>query len=52
MHPSAVALNPAAGKSYAYDANGNMTARMWFVQKRMRICQPVAGAGRLLAELP
>jgi YD repeat-containing protein len=27
MHPSAVTLNPATGRSYSYDANGNMTAR-------------------------
>jgi hypothetical protein len=29
-----------------------VAARVWYVQKQTRICQPVAGAGRLLAELP
>jgi maleate cis-trans isomerase len=29
-----------------------VAARVWYVQKQMRIRQPVAGAGRLLAELP
>ena len=29
-----------------------VAARVWYVQKRMRIRQPVTGAGRLLAELP
>jgi maleate cis-trans isomerase len=29
-----------------------VAARVWYVQKQMRIRQIVAGAGRLLAELP
>ena len=29
-----------------------VAARVWYVQKKMRIRQPLAGAGRLLAELP
>jgi len=29
-----------------------VAARVWYVQKQMRIRQPVTGAGRLLAELP
>jgi len=29
-----------------------VAARVWYGQKQMRIPQPVAGAGRLLAELP
>jgi maleate cis-trans isomerase len=29
-----------------------VAARVWYVQKKMRIRQSVAGAGRLLAELP
>jgi len=29
-----------------------VAARVWYAQKQMRIRQPVAGAGRLLAELP
>ena len=30
----------------------SVVARVWYVQKQMRIRQPVAGAGPLLAELP
>lgn len=29
-----------------------VAARVWYVQKRLRVRQPVQGAGRLLAELP
>jgi maleate cis-trans isomerase len=29
-----------------------VAARVWYVQKRMRIRQPVTRAGRLLGELP
>jgi maleate cis-trans isomerase len=29
-----------------------VAARVWYVQKQMRIHHPVPGAGRLLAELP
>ena len=29
-----------------------VAARVWYVQKQLRIRQSVAGAGRLLAELP
>ena len=29
-----------------------VAARVWYVQKQTRIRRPVAGAGRLLAELP
>jgi hypothetical protein len=29
-----------------------LAARIWYVQKQMRNRQPVAGAGRLLGELP
>ena len=29
-----------------------VAARVWYVQKRLRVRQPVKGAGRLLAELP
>jgi maleate isomerase len=30
----------------------NVTADVWATQKRLRICAPVAGYGRLLAEMP
>jgi len=29
-----------------------VAARVWYVQKRLHVRQPVQGAGRLLAELP
>ena len=29
-----------------------VAARVWYVQKRLRVRQPIKGAGRLLAELP
>jgi maleate cis-trans isomerase len=29
-----------------------VAARVWYVQKKIRIRQPLAGAGWLLAELP
>ena len=29
-----------------------VAARVWYVQKRLRVHQPIKGAGRLLAELP
>ncbi|MDZ4347649.1 MAG: hypothetical protein U1E51_35000 [Candidatus Binatia bacterium] len=29
-----------------------IAARVWYMQKQTRIREPVAGAGRLLAELP
>jgi len=29
-----------------------VAGHVWYVQKKMRIRQPVTGAGRLLAELP
>jgi len=29
-----------------------VVGHVWYVQKQMRVRQPVTGAGRLLAELP
>jgi hypothetical protein len=29
-----------------------VAARVWYVQKRLHVRQPVQGAGRLLVELP
>jgi uncharacterized protein RhaS with RHS repeats len=40
LHPSAVTFNPATGKNYSYDANGNMITRgaqtlTWDVDNRL-----------------
>jgi RHS repeat-associated protein len=49
MHPSAVTYNPATGKSYTYDANGNMLTRgnqtlNWDIDNRVTSIS-IAGGG-------
>jgi len=54
MHPSAVTFNPATGKSYTYDANGNMLTRgsqtlTWDIDNRVTSAS-ITGGGTTFME--
>src|ERR1044071_2163711 len=54
MHPSAVTFNPATGKNYTYDANGNMLTRgtqtlTWDIDNRVRQIA-ISGGGTTFME--
>ena len=54
MHPSAVTFNPATGRNYTYDANGNMLTRgnqtlTWNIDNRVSQIS-ISGGGTTLME--
>ena len=54
MHPSAVTYNPATGRNYTYDANGNMLTRgnqtlVWDIDNRVNSIA-ISGGGTTLME--